>query len=135
MLYYYDHTPQDAPAGTTAVLSAAEPEPTAPPEAPAAPPRRKKDRSERGAATLLAVLSLLLGGTAVLLALRAQPVALEALLPGTVQGQPGVGHPSVELMPAPDFVGGAPAGPQRGRHGPHPGRAARGGGYELSGHL
>ena len=95
MLYYYDHTPQDAPAGTTAVLSAAEPEPTAPPEAPAAPPRRKKDRSERGAATLLAVLSLLLGGTAVLLALRAQPVALEALLPGTVQGQPGVGHPSV----------------------------------------
>lgn len=103
MLYYYDHTPQDAPAGTTAVLSAAEPEPTAPPEAPAAPPRRKKDRSERGAATLLAVLSLLLGGTAVLLALRAQPVALEALLPGTVQGQPGVGHPSVELMPAPEL--------------------------------
>lgn len=103
MLYYYDHTPQDAPAGTTAVLSAAEPEPTAPPEAPAAPPRRKKDRSERGAATLLAVLSLLLGGTAVLLALRAQPVALEALLPGTVQGQPGVGHPSVELRPAPEL--------------------------------
>ena len=103
MLYYYDHTPPDAPAGTTAVLSAAEPEPTAPPEAPAAPPRRKKDRSERGAATLLAVLSLLLGGTAVLLALRAQPVALEALLPGTVQGQPGVGHPSVELMPAPEL--------------------------------
>ena len=103
MLYYYDHPPQDAPAGTTAVLSAAEPEPTAPPEAPAAPPRRKKDRSERGAATLLAVLSLLLGGTAVLLALRAQPVALEALLPGTVQGQPGVGHPSVELMPAPEL--------------------------------
>ena len=103
MLYYYDHTPQDAPAGTTAVLSAAEPEPTAPPEAPAAPPRRKKDRSERGAATLLAVLSLLLGGTAVLLALRAQPVALEALLPGTVQGQPGVGHPSGELMPAPEL--------------------------------
>lgn len=103
MLYYYDHTPQDAPAGTTAVLSAAEPEPPAPPEAPAAPPRRKKDRSERGAATLLAVLSLLLGGTAVLLALRAQPVALEALLPGTVQGQPGVGHPSVELMPAPEL--------------------------------
>ena len=103
MLYYYDHTPQDAPAGTTAVLSAAEPEPTAPPEAPAAPPRRKKDRSERGVATLLAVLSLLLGGTAVLLALRAQPVALEALLPGTVQGQPGVGHPSVELMPAPEL--------------------------------
>ena len=103
MLYYYDHTPQDAPAGTTAVLSAAEPEPTAPPEAPTAPPRRKKDRSERGAATLLAVLSLLLGGTAVLLALRAQPVALEALLPGTVQGQPGVGHPSVELMPAPEL--------------------------------
>ncbi len=103
MLYYYDHTPQDDPAGTTAVLSAAEPEPTAPPEAPAAPPRRKKDRSERGAATLLAVLSLLLGGTAVLLALRAQPVALEALLPGTVQGQPGVGHPSVELMPAPEL--------------------------------
>lgn len=103
MLYYYDHTPQDAPAGTTAVLSAAEPEPTAPPEAPAAPPRRKKDRSERGAATLLAVLSLLLGGTAVLLALRAQPVALEALLPGTVQGQPGVGQPSVELMPAPEL--------------------------------
>lgn len=122
MLYYYDHTPQDAPAGTTAVLSAAEPEPTAPPEAPAAPPRRKKDRSERGAATLLAVLSLLLGGTAVLLALRAQPVALEALLPGTVQGQPGRRHPSVELMPG----AGAPAGPQRGRHGPHPGRAARG---------
>lgn len=103
MLYYYDHTPQDDPAGTTAVLPAAEPEPTAPPEAPAAPPRRKKDRSERGAATLLAVLSLLLGGTAVLLALRAQPVALEALLPGTVQGQPGVGHPSVELMPAPEL--------------------------------
>ncbi|WP_418780340.1 S1C family serine protease [Intestinimonas sp.] len=103
MLYYYDHTPQDAPAGTTAVLSAAEPEPTAPPEAPAAPPRRKKDRSERGAATLLAVLSLLLGGTAVLLALRAQPVALEALLPGTVQGQPGVGQPSVELVPAPEL--------------------------------
>ena len=103
MLYYYDHTPQDAPAGTTAVLSAAEPEPTAPPEAPAAPPRRKKDRSERGAATLLAVLSLLLGGTAVLLALRAQPVALEALLPGTVQGQPGVGLPSVELVPAPEL--------------------------------
>ena len=103
MLYYYDHTPQDDPAGTTAVLSAAEPEPTAPPEAPAAPPRRKKDRSERGAATLLAVLSLLLGGTAVLLALRAQPVALEALLPGTVQGQPGGGHPSVELMPAPEL--------------------------------
>ena len=96
MLYYYDHTPQDDPAGTTAVLPAAEPEPTA-------PPRRKKDRSERGAATLLAVLSLLLGGTAVLLALRAQPVALEALLPGTVQGQPGVGHPSVELMPAPEL--------------------------------
>ncbi|WP_286732669.1 S1C family serine protease [Intestinimonas sp. UBA1698] len=96
MLYYYDHTPQDAPAGTTAVLSAAEPEPTA-------PPRRKKDRSERGAATLLAVLSLLLGGTAVLLALRAQPVALEALLPGTVQGQPGVGQPSVELVPAPEL--------------------------------
>ena len=47
MLYYYDHTPQDDPAGTTAVLPAAEPEPTAPPEAPAAPPRRKKDRSER----------------------------------------------------------------------------------------
>lgn len=103
MLYYYDHTPQDDPAGTTAVLPAAEPEPAAPPEAPAAPPRRKKDRSERGAATLLAVLSLLLGGTAVLLALRAQPVALEALLPGTVQGQPGVGHPSVELMPAPEL--------------------------------
>ena len=103
MLYYYDHTPQDDPAGTTAVLPAAEPEPTAPPEAPAAPPRRKKDRSERGAATLLAVLSLLLGGTAVLLALRAQPGALEALLPGTVQGQPGVGHPSVELMPAPEL--------------------------------
>lgn len=103
MLYYYDHTPQDAPAGTTAVLSAADPEPTAPPEAPAAPPRRKKDRSERGAATLLAVLSLLLGGTAVLLALRAQPVALEALLPGTVQGQPGVGQPSVELVPAPEL--------------------------------
>ena len=103
MLYYYDHTPQDDPAGTTAVLPAAEPEPTAPPEAPAAPPRRKKDRSERGAATLLAVLSLLLGGTAVLLALRAQPVALEALLPGTVQGQPGVGQPSVELMPAPEL--------------------------------
>ena len=103
MLYYYDHTPQDDPAGTTAVLSAAEPEPTAPPEAPAAPPRRKKDRSERGAATLLAVLSLLLGGTAVLLALRAQPVALEALLPGTVQGQPGVGQPSVELVPAPEL--------------------------------
>ena len=103
MLYYYDHTPQDDPAGTTAVLPAAEPEPTAPPVAPAAPPRRKKDRSERGAATLLAVLSLLLGGTAVLLALRAQPVALEALLPGTVQGQPGVGHPSVELMPAPEL--------------------------------
>ena len=103
MLYYYDHTPQDDPAGTTAVLPAAEPEPTAPPEAPAAPPRRKKDRSERGAATLLAVLSLLLGGTAVLLALRAQPVALEALLPGPVQGQPGVGHPSVELMPAPEL--------------------------------
>ena len=103
MLYYYDHTPQDDPAGTTAVLPAAEPEPPAPPEAPAAPPRRKKDRSERGAATLLAVLSLLLGGTAVLLALRAQPVALEALLPGTVQGQPGVGHPSVELMPAPEL--------------------------------
>lgn len=103
MLYYYDHTPQDDPAGTTAVLPAAEPEPTAPPEAPAAPPRRKKDRSERGAATLLAVLSLLLGGTAVLLALRAQPVALEALLPGTVQGQPGVGHPSVELVPAPEL--------------------------------
>lgn len=103
MLYYYDHTPQDAPAGTTAVLSAAEPEPTAPPEAPAAPPRRKKDRSERGAATLLAVLSLLLGGTAVLLALRAQPVALEALLPGTVQGQPGVRQPSVELVPAPEL--------------------------------
>lgn len=103
MLYYYDHTPQDAPAGTTAVLSAAEPEPTAPPEAPAAPPRRKKDRSERGAATLLAILSLLLGGTAVLLALRAQPVALEALLPGTVQGQPGVGQPSVELVPAPEL--------------------------------
>ena len=103
MLYYYDHTPQDDPAGTTAVLPAAEPEPTAPPEAPAAPPRRKKDRSERGAATLLAVLSLLLGGTAELLALRAQPVALEALLPGTVQGQPGVGHPSVELMPAPEL--------------------------------
>ena len=103
MLYYYDHTPQDDPAGTTAVLPAAEPEPTAPPEALAAPPRRKKDRSERGAATLLAVLSLLLGGTAVLLALRAQPVALEALLPGTVQGQPGVGHPSVELMPAPEL--------------------------------
>ena len=103
MLYYYDHTPQDAPARTTAVLSAAEPEPTAPPEAPAAPPRRKKDRSERGAATLLAVLSLLLGGTAVLLALRAQPVALEALLPGTVQGQPGVGQPSVELVPAPEL--------------------------------
>ena len=103
MLYYYDHTPQDDPAGTTAVLPAAEPEPTAPPEAPAAPPRRKKDRSERGAATLLAILSLLLGGTAVLLALRAQPVALEALLPGTVQGQPGVGHPSVELMPAPEL--------------------------------
>ena len=41
MLYYYDHTPQDDPAGTTAVLPAAEPEPTAPPEAPAAPPRRK----------------------------------------------------------------------------------------------
>lgn len=103
MLYYYDHTPQDDPAGTTAVLPAAEPEPTAPPEAPAAPPRRKKDRSERGAATLLAVLSLLLGGTAVLLALRAQPVALEALLPGTVQGQPGVGQPSVELVPAPEL--------------------------------
>ena len=103
MLYYYDHTPQDAPAGTTAVLPAAEPEPTAPPEAPAAPPRRKKDRSEWGAATLLAVLSLLLGGTAVLLALRAQPVALEALLPGTVQGQPGVGQPSVELVPAPEL--------------------------------
>ena len=103
MLYYYDHTPQDDPAGTTAVLPAAEPEPIAPPEALAAPPRRKKDRSERGAATLLAVLSLLLGGTAVLLALRAQPVALEALLPGTVQGQPGVGHPSVELMPAPEL--------------------------------
>ena len=96
MLYYYDHTPQDDPAGTTAVLPAAEPEPTA-------PPRRKKDRSERGAATLLAVLSLLLGGTAVLLALRAQPVALEALLPGTVQGQPGVGQPSVELVPAPEL--------------------------------
>lgn len=46
---------------------------------------------------------MLLGGTAVLLALRAQPVALEALLPGTVQGQPGVGHPSVELMPAPEL--------------------------------
>lgn len=103
MLYYYDHTPQDDPAGTTAVLPAAEPEPTAPPEAPAAPPRRKKDRSERGAATLLAVLSLLLGGTAVLLALRAQPVALEALLPGTVQGQPGVRQPSVELVPAPEL--------------------------------
>lgn len=103
MLYYYDHTPQDDPAGTTAVLSAAEPEPTAPPEAPAAPPRRKKDRSERGAATLLAVLSLLLGGTAVLLALRAQPVALEALLPGTVQGQPGVRQSSVELVPAPEL--------------------------------
>lgn len=103
MLYYHDHTPQDDPAGTTAVLPAAEPEPTAPPEAPAAPPRRKKDRSERGAATLLAVLSLLLGGTAVLLALRAQPVALEALLPGTVQGQPGVGQPSVELVPAPEL--------------------------------
>lgn len=103
MLYYYDHTPQDDPAGTTAVLPAAEPEPTAPPEAPAAPPRRKKDRSERGAATLLAILSLLLGGTAVLLALRAQPVALEALLPGTVQGQPGVGQPSVELVPAPEL--------------------------------
>ena len=103
MLYYYDHTPQDDPAGTTAVLPAAEPEPTAPPEAPAAPPRRKKDRSERGAATLLAVLSLLLGGTAVLLALRAQPVALEALLPGTVQGQPVVGQPSVELVPAPEL--------------------------------
>lgn len=103
MLYYYDHTPQDDPAGTTAVLPAAEPEPTAPPEALAAPPRRKKDRSERGAATLLAVLSLLLGGTAVLLALRAQPVALEALLPGTVQGQPGVGQPSVELVPAPEL--------------------------------
>lgn len=104
MLYYYDHTPQDDPAGTTAVLPAAEPEPTAPPEAPAAPPRRKKDRSERGAATLLAVLSLLLGGTAVLLALRAQPVALEALLPGTVQGQPGVRQPpSVELGPAPEL--------------------------------
>ena len=103
MLYYYDHPPQDDPAGTTAVLPAAEPEPTAPPEAPAAPPRRKKDRSERGAATLLAVLSLLLGGTAVLLALRAQPVALEALLPGTVQGQPGVGQPSVELVPAPEL--------------------------------
>ena len=103
MLYYYDHTPQDDPAGTTAVLPAAEPEPTAPPEAPAAPPRRKKDRSERGAATLLAVLSLLLGGTAVLLALRAQPVALEALLPGTVQGQPGVGQSSVELVPAPEL--------------------------------
>lgn len=103
MLYYYDHTPQDDPAGTTAVLPAAEPEPTAPPEAPAAPPRRKKDRSERGAATLLAVLSLLLGGTAVLLALRAQPVALEALLPGTVQGQPGVRQSSVELVPAPEL--------------------------------
>ena len=104
MLYYYDHTPQDDPAGTTAVLPAAEPEPTAPPEAPAAPPRRKKDRPERGAATLLAVLSLLLGGTAVLLALRAQPVALEALLPGTVQGQPGVRQPpSVELVPAPEL--------------------------------
>lgn len=103
MLYYYDHTPQDDPAGTTAVLPAAEPEPTAPPEAPAAPPRRKKDRSERGAATLLAVLSLLLGGTAVLLALRAQPVSLEALLPGTVQGQPGVRQPSVELVPAPEL--------------------------------
>ena len=104
MLYYYDHTPQDDPAGTTAVLPAAEPEPTAPPEAPAAPPRRKKDRSERGATTLLAVLSLLLGGTAVLLALRAQPVALEALLPGTVQGQPGVRQPpSVELVPAPEL--------------------------------
>ena len=29
MLYYYDHTPQDDPAGTTAVLPAAEPEPEA----------------------------------------------------------------------------------------------------------
>ena len=46
---------------------------------------------------------MLLGGTAVLLALRAQPVALEALLPGTVQGQPGVGQPSVELVPAPEL--------------------------------
>lgn len=102
MLYYYDHTPQDAPAGTTAVLSAAEPEPTAPPEAPGRPAAAEEDRSERGAATCWPYC-LCAGRDGGAAGAAGPAVALEALLPGTVQGQPGVGHPSVELMPRPEL--------------------------------
>ena len=79
--YYFDPPPEE---NTGEVSPAVRPAPQEPPgrregerqpaahAGPAVRPTRRK--SERGAALVLAALTLVLGGTAVLLALRAQPL-------------------------------------------------------------
>lgn len=61
------------------------------------PRRAPKDRTERGAAVVLAALTLLLGGTAVLLGLRAGPVTLDAFLPGQT---PAIMLPALDPAPS-----------------------------------
>lgn len=73
-----------------------QPEPKLEPEPKPAPQRAPKDRTERGAAVVLAALTLLLGGAAVLLGLRAGPVTLDAFWSGQ---PPAITLPTVNPVP------------------------------------
>lgn len=110
--YYYDE--QRTPAAEPG--AAREPEREAvPPGAPQAEPPRpertrrqkkpKRDKSERGAALFLVFLALILGGTAVLLALQWEPGSVDIFMPSgeVVLPQPTASvHTELERAPTGD---------------------------------
>ena len=100
--YYFDSP--EAPSAAPAAPSQGEPPLPEPPVREVPPPRRprRSPRPERGAAAVTLLLCLVLGGTALLLALRSQPLDLSAWAPSSgfqALPSPAGGAPELERYP------------------------------------